>query len=57
VLAISERLVQFDKSKPYVEVEVAPQTFERRDIEVGLSDGINIEIVSGVGKDAAIKKP
>ena len=57
VLAISEGLVQFDEGKPYVEVEVGPQTFERRDIEVGLSDGINIEVVSGLDKDSRIKNP
>lgn len=57
VLALNERLLQFDKGKPYVEVEVAEQTFERRDIEVGLSDGIHIELLSGIDKDARIKKP
>ena len=57
VLAISEGLLQFDKGKPYVEVEIGPETFERRDIEVGLSDGINIEVVSGLDKETTIKKP
>jgi HlyD family secretion protein len=57
VLAISERFLQFDKGTPYVEVEIAPQTFERRDVKVGLSDGINIELLGGVGKDDAVKKP
>lgn len=57
VLAISERLVQFDDGKPYVEVEVAPQKFERRDVQVGLSDGINIEVLGGVDKETKIKKP
>lgn len=58
VLAISERVLQFDKDKKsYVEVEVAPQNFERRDVEVGLSDGLNIEILSGISKDDTIKKP
>jgi HlyD family secretion protein len=56
VLAINESLLQFDDGKPYVEVEVAPQQFERRDIEVGLSDGIKIEVKSGLTKDDAIKK-
>lgn len=57
VLAIPETLLQFDDGKPFVEVEVGPQQFERRDIEVGLSDGINIEVVSGLDENAVIKKP
>ena len=57
VLTINERLLQFDKGKPFVEVEVAEQTFERRDLEVGLSDGIYIEVLSGVTADTRIKRP
>jgi HlyD family secretion protein len=57
VLAIDESLLQFDEGKPYVEVETAPQTFERRDIETGISDGISIEVVSGIGADDKVKKP
>lgn len=56
VLAINEALLQFEEGKAYVEVETGPQTFERRDVEVGLSDGINIEIKSGIDKDAKIKR-
>lgn len=58
VLALNERLLQFDKQRtPYVEVEIAPQTFERRDVTLGLSDGINIEVLAGVDKDTRIKIP
>ena len=39
----------------YVEVETSPQVFEERDVKLGLSDGINIEVVSGVTKDDKIK--
>lgn len=57
VLAIKEALVQFDEDtkKPYVEVEVGEQKFERRDIELGLSDGINVQVKSGVTKEDKIK--
>lgn len=57
VLAIKEALVQFDEEtkKPYVEVEVGEQKFERRDIELGLSDGINVQVKSGVTKEDKIK--
>jgi HlyD family secretion protein len=57
VLAIDESLLQFDEGKPYVEVETAPQQFERRDIETGISDGISIEITSGLTEQDKIKKP
>lgn len=57
VLAIEEALVQFDKDtkKPYVEVMVSDQKFERQDIKLGISDGINVEVVEGVSKDDKIK--
>jgi len=57
VLAIDEGLLQFEDGKPYVEVETAPQTFERRDVEVGLSDGLQIEVVSGLSEDDKVKNP
>jgi HlyD family secretion protein len=55
VLAINEGLLQFDGDKTFVEVEVAPQKFERRAIETGLSDGIQIEVVSGLAAGDKIK--
>ncbi len=57
VLAISESLVIFDKERRFVEVQVAPGKFERREVKLGLSDGLLTEVLSGVGKDDQIKKP
>jgi HlyD family secretion protein len=58
VLAIREALVQYDKDqKPYVEVETTPQTFVRHDVQLGLSDGIHVEVKSGVSKTDKIKIP
>ena len=57
VLAVPESLVQFEKDSAYVEVEVGPQVFEKKFIKTGLSDGINIEVISGLTKDDKIKKP
>lgn len=57
VLAINEGLLQFEDGKPFVEVEIGPQSFERREVEVGLSDGINIEVLDGVLQGTKIKKP
>ncbi len=56
VLAINEANLQFDAQQIFVEIEVAPQEFERRDIVTGLSDGINIEIVSGLQGSDVLKK-
>lgn len=57
VLAINEGLLQFEDGKPFVEVETGPQTFEKRSVEVGLSDGINIEVLNGLEQSTKIKKP
>jgi HlyD family secretion protein len=57
VLAIKESMLKFEKEKPYVEVEKAPQVFERRDVKTGLSDGINIEVVSGLKTSEKVKVP
>ena len=56
VLAISEALLQFENDSAFVEVETDPQVFEKKFIETGLSDGINIEVVSGISKEDKIKK-
>ncbi len=57
IMVISEALLQFDKSddEPYVEIEKSDQKFERIKIETGISDGINIEILSGLTMDDKIK--
>lgn len=57
VLAIREALVQYDREtkKPYVELEVGDQKFERKDIEIGISDGIFVEVKNGVTKTDKIK--
>jgi len=55
VLAVNEGLLQFEGDAVFVEVEGAPQQFERRDIETGLSDGIHIEVLSGLDEKDKIK--
>jgi len=56
VMTLSEGLLQFDDSSTFVEVEVQPQIFEKRAVETGLSDGINIEVVSGINMEDKVKK-
>lgn len=55
VLAVSEALLQFEGDSAFVEVEIGEQEFEKRYVETGLSDGINIEILDGVNKDDKLK--
>ncbi|UCE68548.1 MAG: efflux RND transporter periplasmic adaptor subunit [Flavobacteriaceae bacterium] len=57
IMVIPEALLQFDREtdKPYVEVATGDQKFERRDIEIGISDGVNVEIVSGLEMEDKVK--
>ncbi len=55
VLAIMERDVLFENGKKFAEVETGEQKFEKREVQTGLSDGINIEIISGLSKDDKVK--
>ena len=57
IMAISEALLQFDREteKPYVQVLIGEQEFERRDVEIGISDGVNVEVVSGITMEDKIK--
>ena len=57
VLAIPESILQFEGDSSFVEIETAPQQFEKRFIKTGLSDGINVEVKSGLTMDDKIKKP
>lgn len=57
VLAIKEALVQYDADtkQPFVEVEIGDQKFERRNVELGISNGIFVEVKSGVNQGDKIK--
>lgn len=56
-LVIKESLLQFDRltEKPFVEILTGENQYEKRDVELGLSDGINVEIVDGVKEGDKIK--
>lgn len=57
VLAIKEALVQFDTDtkKPFVEIATGDQQFTRKELELGISDGIYVEIKSGITAQDKIK--
>jgi len=54
-LAINEGNLIIEDKKNFVEVETAPQQFEKREIKTGISDGINIEVISGLKPEEKIK--
>ena len=57
VMSIPEALLQFDRetNKPYVEIKDEKGKFVRKKIETGISDGINVEILSGLELEDKIK--
>lgn len=60
VLAVQESAIEFDGDDMYVYVikgEGDKQTYERRKVQTGISDGINIEIRSGVKPNERIRGP
>jgi HlyD family secretion protein len=56
VLAVSESAVVYEAGKAFVEIEAAPQRFERRALSLGLSDGIWVEVKSGLDPSSRVKK-
>jgi HlyD family secretion protein len=57
VLAINEALLQYENdSIPYVEVATGEQKFEKRRVRLGLSDGIQVEVLDGVKEGDEIKR-
>lgn len=57
VLVIKESLVQFDRitEQAFVEVLTGDNKFEKKDVELGISDGINVEVLDGVKEGDKIK--
>ena len=55
VVSVKESVLQFEGEEIFVEVETAPQTFERRKVKTGLSDGIKIEVLEGLVRDDKVK--
>ncbi len=60
ILTLPESVISFEEGKSYVYVLTSPegseeQTFDKREVELGLSDGIKIEVRSGVAADDKIR--
>jgi HlyD family secretion protein len=54
-LAVREQNVLFEGGKTFVEVAAGPNTFARREVKLGLSDGIHVQITSGLSVGESIK--
>ena len=57
ILCINESLLQFNRvtEKPFVEILTSDGKFKKQDVEIGISDGINVEILKGVKEGDKIK--
>ena len=57
VLVIKEALLQFNRitEKPFVELLKENGRFQTKNVEIGISDGINVEIIEGVKEGDEIK--
>ena len=56
VLAIPEALLQYDsKGEPYVEVKAGANQYERKNVELGISDNNYVQVKSGVTQTDEIK--
>src|SRR5690554_523105 len=56
VLVIPEGLLKFENDSSFVEIQTdLDQQFRKQYVQTGLSDGINIEITSGLSKDDKVK--
>ncbi len=55
VVSIKERDLIIKEDSTFVEIAVGEQEFEKRMVKTGLSDGIHIEIVSGIDTTTQIK--
>jgi HlyD family secretion protein len=53
-LLIPARVLQFDNDKPYVMVLDKSNKQQKRFIKIGLSDGVQVQVLSGVSKDEKI---
>ncbi len=58
-LLLDESLIQYEKKDgkdtPFVEVKQKDGKFVKRNVKLGASDGINVQILSGLTKDSEVK--
>lgn len=57
VVSVPESALEFDGDKTFVYLLTSPQEFVRTAVETGLSDGVNIEIISGLKAGDKVRGP
>ncbi len=57
VMVIKEKLITFSNDSAFVDVQQGEQNFIKTYVTTGLSDGINIEVVSGIKEGDKLKVP
>lgn len=55
VLTVRESALDVEGNEVFVHVETGPQQFERTPIQVGLSDGIHIQVLDGIDASTALR--
>lgn len=55
VLALKEKNIEFKDGKAFIQVESDSQKFVKREIKTGLSDDINVEVLSGLKQNEKVK--
>jgi HlyD family secretion protein len=57
ILCVKESLLQFNRitDKPFVEIKQEDGSYKSKNVEIGISDGINVEILEGVTENDKIK--
>lgn len=57
VLVIPERVVRFEDGKAFVTVHLGGERSEEREIQTGLSDGIQVEVLEGLEEGEKVVEP
>lgn len=55
VYSLSEGDIIFKNDSTFVEIETSEQKFEKKHVKTGLSDGIFVEIISGIDTNSLVK--
>jgi HlyD family secretion protein len=56
VIVVQERDVLYEEDKTYLEIVTGDQQYEKREISIGLSDGLYVEVITAMDTITAYKK-
>ena len=56
VVSVQERDIVYEDDQAFVEVVTGEQQFEKREVKLGLSDGLYVEVLEGIDTSTQIKK-